>query len=110
MKKLITLLAAMVMCVNLVACSGVDVQPAIDSYNELADNYNEFVDVVNADIESVPAEDIEFFNSLADVINEYGAKLEDGTEFTQEEVDEMVEMFDELNGIIEESLADFQGE
>lgn len=109
MKKLTSLLLALVMCLSLVACSsGPDKQPAIDSYNQLSETYNKFVDMANEDIDSWAAEDIEFFNSCADALNEYAEKLESDTEFTQEEIDEMVEMFDEFNGIIEEALADYQ--
>ena len=43
-------------------------------------------------------------NNCADVINEYGTKLDSDEELTQEEIDEMVDMFDEFNGIIEEYL------
>ena len=53
MKKLITLVLALVMCLSLVACiGGVDTQPAIDAYNELTENYNEFVDYANEDLDS----------------------------------------------------------
>ena len=105
MKKLITLVLALVMCLSLVACiGGVDTQPAIDSYNELTENYNKFVELGNAHIDEIAAEDVAFFNEIAAAIDEYGMKLESDTEFTQEEVDEMVEMFDELNGIIVETL------
>lgn len=105
MKKLTALLLALVMGLSLVACGGVDTQPAIDAYNELCENYNKFVDLGNANLDSIPAEDVEFFNGIAAAIDEYGAKLDSGAEFTQEEVDEMVEMFEEFNGIIEETLA-----
>lgn len=110
MKKLISLLLALVMCLSLAACGGgVDTQPAIDAYNELTENYNEFVDYANADLDSYTQEDIDMMNGCAAVIDEYGAKLGGDTEFTQEEVDEMVEMFEEFNGIIEEFLAEYQG-
>ena len=109
MKKLATLLLALVMCLSLVACGGgPDKQPAIDAYNELTENYNAFVDYANADLDSYTQEDIDLMNGCAAVIDEYGAKLESDTEFTQEEVDEMVEMFEEFNGIIEEFLAAYQ--
>ena len=45
----------------------------------------------------------------ADLLNEYADKLESDTEFTQEEIDEMVEMFNEFNGVIEEFLAEYEG-
>lgn len=104
MKKLTALLLALVMGLSLVACGGVDTQPAINAYNELSKNYNEFVALGNENLDAISAEDIEFFNNVAATIEEYGAKLESGAELTQEEVDEMVEMFEELNGVIEESL------
>lgn len=108
MKKIITLLVAMVMCVNLVACGGVDTQPAIDAYNELCDNYNKFVELGNASIDEVDEEDIDFFNDLADELDEYREKFDNGAEFTQEEVDEMVEMFNELNDIMVETVEELE--
>ena len=108
MKKLAALLLALVMCLSLAACGGVDTQPAIDAYNELTENYNEFVDYANADLDSYTQEDIDLMNGCAAVIDEYGAKLGSDTEFTQEEVDEMVEMFEEFNGIIEEFLTAYK--
>ena len=109
MKKLISLLLALVMCLSLVACGGgPDVQPAIDAYNQCSETYNKFVEIGNAHLEDFTEEDIAFLNGCADVLNEYAEKLESETEFTQEEIDEMVEMFDEFNGIIEEFLAIYE--
>jgi len=107
MKKLTALLLALVMCFSLAACGGPDKQPAIDAYNKLADNYNEFVELVNADLESVADEDIAFFNGCSEVLNEYAEKLESDADFTQEEIDEMIEMFEEFNTIIEEALVEY---
>ena len=104
MKKLIAFVLALVLCLSLVACGGPDKQPAVDSYNKLAENYNTFVEKENENLENWAEEDIEYMNQIADVINEYAAKLSGDTEFTQEEIDEMVEMFDEFNGVIEEYL------
>lgn len=105
MKKIITLLVTVVMCITLAACSGgVDKQPAIDSFNELCDNYNRFVELGNAEIDSISEEDIDFFNNFVEELDAYGEQLESDTEFTQEEIDEMVEMFDEYNDIIVEAL------
>jgi exopolyphosphatase/pppGpp-phosphohydrolase len=39
-----------------------------------------------------------------DVITQYGEKLESDAELAQEEIDEMVEMFNEFNATIEEYL------
>ena len=106
MKKFTALLLTLVLCLSMVACgsSDPDKQPAIDSYNTLAENYNAFVDIANKDLSAWGEEDIEFMNNCADVINEYGTKLDSDEELTQEEIDEMVDMFDEFNGIIEEYL------
>ena len=78
MKKFTALLLTLVLCLSMVACgsSGPDKQPAIDSYNTLAENYNAFVDIANKDLSAWGEEDIEFMNNCADVINEYGTKLE----------------------------------
>lgn len=110
MKKLIALLLALVMCFALVSCgdSGPDKQPAIDAYNVMVENYNKFAEIGNQHIDEIAQEDVDFFNSCVDVINEYGAQLESDTEFTQEELDEMVAMFEEFNAIIEETLAEFE--
>ncbi len=104
MKKIITLLAAMVMCLNLVACGGPDRQPAVDAYNELAENYNKFVEIGNEHLDELSEEDIDFWNGVADVVTEYSTTLEGETELTQEELDDMVELFNELNGVIVEAL------
>jgi len=109
MKKLFALILALVMSLTLAACSsGPDKQPAIDSFNQVSETYNKFVDVANEDIESFTAEDIEFFNACAAYLEEQGELLGSDAELTQEELDEMVEMFDEFNGIIEEILTDYQ--
>ena len=104
MKKLIAFVLVLVMGLSLVACGGPDKQPAIDSYNKLAQNYNTFVDKENENLEDWTQEDIEYMNQVADVITEYGEKLGGDTEFSQEEIDEMVKMFDEFNAVIEEYL------
>lgn len=109
MKKLIALLLAVLMCVSLVACGGPDKQPAIDSYNRVCETYNKFVDVANEDLESFSEEDIEFFNACAAYLEEQGEVLGGNAELTQEQLDEMVEMFDEFNGVIEEILAEYEG-
>ncbi len=105
MKKLSALLVVLALCFSLVACGAPDVQPAIDAYNTLAANYNEFVDVANEDLSGWATEDIEYFNSIAAVITEYGEKLQSDTAFTQEEIDEMVAKFNECNAAVEEVLA-----
>jgi len=112
MKKLLVLLLTLVLCLSLAACGGdttdtatVDTQPAIDAYNELADNYNAFVDQENENLDAWEQEDIDYMNDIADVINQYSEDLSSDKEYTQEEVDEMVDMFTEFNAVIEEYMA-----
>ena len=105
MKKLIALVLALVLSLSLVACGGVDTQPAIDAYNKLAQTYNTFVTQENENLENWAEEDVEYMNQIAEVITEYGTKLGGSTEFTEEEVTEMVEMFNEFNATIEAYLA-----
>ena len=104
MKRVIALLLALVLSLSLVACGGPDKQPAVDAYNKLAQNYNTFVEQENENLASWAEEDIEYMNEIATVITEYGTKLSGGTEFTQEQIDEMVGMFNEFNAVIEEYL------
>ena len=104
MKKIIALVLALVLSLALVACGGPDSQPAIDAYNKLAQNYNTFVEQENENLDSWAEEDIEYMNEIASVITEYSEKLSGNTEFTQEQIDEMVEMFNEFNAVIEEFL------
>ena len=110
MKKLTALFLAIVMSLSLVACGGgPDKQPAIDAYNQVSKTYNEFVEIANHDLSGWAEEDIDFMNSCADLLSEYADKLEGDTEFTQEEIDEMVDMFNEFNGVIEDFMAEIQG-
>ena len=104
MKKLISMILAMVMCLSLVACGGPDKQPAIDAFNDCSDTFNQFAEIANADIDAFTDEEIEFFNACADLLNEYADKLETKNDFTQEEIDEMVDMFKEFDAVLEEYL------
>ena len=104
MKKLIALFLALVLGLSLIACGGPDAQPAIDAYNKMAKNYNAFVEKENENLESWAAEDIEYMNQVAAVIEEYAGKLSGDADFTQEQIDEMVKQFNEFNAVIEEYL------
>lgn len=110
MKKLRTIFAAALVGLMMVACGGPDLQPAIDAHTRLTENYNKFVEYANADLESYSQEDIDTMNSCADILNEYAVKLTDGTEFTQEEIDYLVEVFDDFNADIEAYLANYENQ
>ncbi len=106
MKKTLAILLAAALCLSLAACgdSGPDKQPAIDAYNQLAENYNKFVETTNEDLSGWSDEDIDYMNSIADAITQYGEQLGSDTEFTQEQLDSIVEACNEFNGVIEEYL------
>ena len=106
MRKVLSVVLAATMAMSLAACggSGPDKQPAIDAYNKLAENYNKFVEISNEDLSGWSEEDIDYMNSIADAITQYGEQLKSDDELTQEQLDEMVEACNEFNGIIEEYL------
>ena len=105
MKKMIALSLVLVLCLALAACGGPDKQPAIDAYNKLATNYNTFVAQENENLDAWAEEDIAYMNEIAAVITEYSVKLNGDTEFTQEQIDEMVAELNEFNEVVEAYLA-----
>ncbi|MBP1578410.1 MAG: hypothetical protein J6C75_08000 [Oscillospiraceae bacterium] len=96
MKKLFALIIAMVMCVSLVACGGVDKQPAIDAFNNATDIYDKLVDEMNKDLSVYPPELIDVMNDMAEALKENKTILEGDTELTEENVAEMVSAFGEV--------------
>ena len=119
MKKLFAILLAMVMCVSLVACGGVDKQPAIDAFNNATDIYDKLVDEMNTNLDAYPPELIDVMNEMTEALKENKAILESDTELTEENVAEMVAAFgevqkwaqdtyDSLDEIIAEAGADKQ--
>ena len=104
MKKLMSLFLALIMCLSLAACGGPDKQPAIDAFNDCSDTFNEFAEIVNANLDAYTEDEIEFLNGCADVLNEYAGKLETKNDFTQAEIDEMIDMFKEFDAVLEEYL------
>lgn len=96
MKKMCAFLMAMVMSLSLVACGGVDIQPAIDAFNNASTAYDAVSNKVNAEINAYPEEFIDTMNELADSMLEYKAVLESGEELTEEQVNEMITVFAEV--------------
>lgn len=96
MKKMCAFLMAMVMSLSLVACGGVDIQPAIDAFNNASTAYDAVSNKVNAEIGAYPEEFIDTMNELADTMLEYKAVLESGEELTEEQVNEMITVFAEV--------------
>ena len=97
MKKLVSLLLALVICLSLAACGGPDKQPAIDAHNNAATAINALTELINAD----PAAyadyvDFEEMESLIELLNQCGEYLENGKDLEQEDLDEWVEVCQEV--------------
>lgn len=95
-KKICAVLMAMVMSLSLVACGGVDIQPAIDAFNSASTAYDTVSNKINAEIEAYPEELITAMTDLANTMLEYKAVLESGEELTEEQVTEMITVFAEV--------------
>ena len=95
MKKLVSLLLALAMCVSLTACGGPDKQPAIEAHNKAGAAVNEVVEIINQDPEAY-AYYVEDMTELVDMLNQIGEGLESSSELNQEDLDEWVEMCKEI--------------
>lgn len=106
MKKLIALVLALVLCLGLVACGGPDKQPAIDAFNKASKAFNEVSATINADIESFDEEVIKTMTDMANVLNQHQAKLQGDEKLSQEQLDEMIAWY----GEVEKWVADVKAE
>lgn len=88
MKKLVSLLLALVMCASLAACGGVDKQPAIDAQDRAAKAINEVSVLLNEHADSI--EDFSgTFNQMCATLDEFGEMLVND-DMNQEQVDIIV--------------------
>lgn len=123
MKKLVSLLLALVMCASLAACGGeeedtpetkepgggtvsdpaepsggdaseLDRQPAFDALKEAKVPLDELVAKLNENAESIEDEDLEIINGLAETIDEILEVMPDT--ITQEELDEAFALADNV--------------
>lgn len=95
-KKICAILLAMTMSFSLAACGGADTQPAIDAFNNASSEYDAVADKINAESELYTEELFTSMNEMADTLLEYKEKLESDEEFTEEEVTEMIQTFEEI--------------
>lgn len=93
MKKIVGILMVMLLSVTLVACGGVDKQPAIDAFNNATSVYDALVNEINADISAYPQELIDVMMEMSEVMLENKAVLEGDQELTQEQIDAMIAAF-----------------
>jgi len=93
MKKLLTLLLTLVMCLSLVACGGPDRQPAIDEFNEASTAFDALVEIINKDIEAYPQEVIDLMVEMSEALTLHKETLESDEELTEEKLNEMIEWY-----------------
>lgn len=106
MKKISSLLLALIMCMSLVACGGPDKQPAIDAFNKASDAYDEVATIINENPDAYDQEVIDTLNEMADILIQHKELLESGDEIEQEKLDEMIAWY----GDVEAWVADVKAE
>lgn len=107
MKKLITLIMAMMICLTLVACGGVDKQPVIDAFNTTSTAFDELANEVNANPDAYPQEFIDVMNQMADSLLQCKELLESDQELTQEQVDELIKNLNDIDAWVADARETF---
>ncbi|MBQ2881416.1 MAG: hypothetical protein IJE40_04045 [Clostridia bacterium] len=106
MKRLVALLLALIMGLSMVACGGPDKQPAIDAFNHAKDSFNEVAAVINSDPASYAQEVIDTMVEMANLLQEHGEVLSGDQEITEEQLDEMIAWYAD----VEDWVADVKAE
>lgn len=98
MKKLISLLLTVIICVSITACGGStpDKQPAIDAFNNATTAYDALVDKINPNIDDYEQELIDIMIEMGDALTEHKNILESDQTYTEEEIKELVGIFGEV--------------
>lgn len=92
MKKLCVVLLALAICVSMAACGddGLDRQPALDAYNRAAAALKEVGGLFAGDSDLLGE-----YEELSDMLEVCGEGLK-GDDVTQEDLDELIEIFGEI--------------
>jgi len=96
MKKLLTLVMALALCLSLTACGGVDTQPAVDAFNAATTEFDALANEINAEIDAFDPELIALLQDMSEALTMNKELLEGDTELTEENVAEMVQNFNEI--------------
>ena len=108
MKKIFAAVIAMALSLCLVACGSdaPDKQPAIDAFNTANTAFTEVANKINANIDAVPEDLVDVMIDMSGLLSEYKEILESDDEIPQENLDEMIAWFDELNAWTAECSAE----
>ena len=106
MKKITSLLLALIMCMSLVACGGPDKQPAVDAFNKTSNAFNEVATAINENPDAYDQEVIDTMIEMANVLNQHKELLESDTEIDEEQLNEMIAWY----GTVDEWVADVKAE
>ncbi len=106
MKRITSLLLALIMCLSLVACGAPDRQPAMDAFNKTSAAFNEIGAVINADPGAYDQEVIDTMVEMANLLNQYKEILEGDNDLSEEDLDNMIAWF----GTVDEWIADVNAE
>ena len=106
MKKIVGILMVMLLSVTLVACGGVDKQPAIDAFNNATSVYDALVNEINADISAYPQELIDVMMEMSEALLENKSVLEGDQELTQEQIDSMIAAFGNVENWAKETSSE----
>ena len=101
MKRITSLLLALIMCMSLVACGGPDKQPAMDAFNKTSNAFNEVAAVINENPDAYDQEVIDAMVEMANVLNQQKELLESDTEIDEEQLNEMIAWY----GTVDEWVA-----
>ena len=103
MRKICALILAIVMCLSLVGCGGADKQPAIDAFNKASSGFDVLVAKMNENIDVIPEDMISMMTELADGMLKYKTLLESDEDVTEEQVEEMIAKFAEVEKWVTDS-------
>lgn len=106
MKKIISCLVVLTMCISLAACGGTDKQAAIDAFNKASTSFNEVANVINANPDAYDQDVIDTMVEMADVLQQHKELLEGDTEIEEDKLNEMIEWY----GTVEEWVSDVKAE
>ncbi len=100
MKRVVTVIMAMMICLAMTACGGVDTQPLVDKFNETSTAFDELGTEVNANLDTYPQEFIDVMNVMADALLQVKDLLESDTAIEQEDYDALMQSLADVDAWI----------